>query len=223
MVDRGLLLSILDREKNDKKVVLIVGIFFGFLHQNIAQLGPTAFGGIVMAYMAVKCRNIVPGMIVHFINNAMLTVLSYSMQKGNALGKLYEGFYGLISSHFLLVMAIWAGAIWLLVAALRLFERLNRKHREQSDPLYVPPVAPQRPAAVTQPTAAFNEDYFFKIYGSPRAAQDAATAIIPPAPVQATIASAKDNIKKWEYGLLYCAFFSSLIATVFSFIWGLLR
>lgn len=223
LVDRGLLLSILDREKNDKKVVLIVGIFFGFLHQNIAQLGPTAFGGIVMAYMAVKCRNIVPGMIVHFINNAMLTVLSYSMQKGNALGKLYEGFYGLISSHFLLVMAIWAGAIWLLVAALRLFERLNRKHREQSDPLYVPPVAPQRPAAVTQPTAAFNEDYFFKIYGSPRAAQDAATAIIPPAPVQATIASAKDNIKKWEYGLLYCAFFSSLIATVFSFIWGLLR
>lgn len=224
-IDRGLLLGALSNEKNDKKVVLIIGVFFGFLHQNVAQLGPTVFGGVVMAYMAVKCRNIVPGMIVHFMNNAILTLISYSSQTGGWLGKLYDKFGAFYSSNFLLTVATWAGAIWLIVALLHSFERINRKYREQSDPAAETP-APNKPT-YAPPRPAFSDDYFFKIYGSPARQQavevsQPSLSAPPPAAAETSVPTTRAS-KWWEYGLLYCAFFGAALVTLFTFIWGLLR
>lgn len=233
LIDRGLLLAVLENEKNDKKVVLIIGIMFGFLHQNIAQFGPAVFGGIVMAYMAVKCRNIVPGMIVHFMNNAILTILNYSTQVNNGLGRLYEAFQRFYSSNFLLTFATWAAAIWLIIVALRAFDVMNRKYRQKSDPLYEAE-KPPRPVYTgehatppfrenTAGRAAFQDDYFFKIYGAPRGAKPAEAT--SPSPFKDTYTAAKKAaaVKWWEYGLLYCSILSAAVVTLFTFIWGLLR
>ncbi|MDD3946618.1 MAG: type II CAAX endopeptidase family protein [Clostridia bacterium] len=224
LVDRGLLLSVFSHEKNDKKVILIIGFFFGFLHQNIAQFGPTVFGGIVMAYMAVKCRNIVPGMIVHFMNNAILTLISYSSQTGGGLGRLYESFGAFYSSSFLLTLATWAAAIWLLVALLHTFEKINRKYREKSDPLPVEEI-PQKPAFVS-PSAnnrvTWSDDYFYKIYGAPRNVEPK-PAFVSIEPSQESVPARKTIARWWEYGLVYCAFLSAALVTLFTFLWGILR
>jgi len=208
LVNRGLLLAALDRQKNDKRTILIIGIFFGFLHQNAAQLGPTIFGGIVMAYMAVKCNNIVPGMIVHFMNNALSVLFSYGQQKGNFLGKLYNSFISYLSAQPLMTFAIFGAAIVLLVALLRHFEKMNRKYREVSDPDPTPVIAQIAPAQQKLP----DDDFFSRIYGIP--SQEIAPAIL----IHSEPAAKKT--KFWEYGLLICAFLATFLSTTVTYIIG---
>lgn len=51
--------------------ILISGILFGLFHGNLEQTIPTALGGIVLAYIAVKSNSIVPCVVAHFFNNAL--------------------------------------------------------------------------------------------------------------------------------------------------------
>lgn len=51
--------------------ILISGILFGLFHGNLEQTIPTALGGIVLAYIAVKSNSIIPCVVAHFFNNAL--------------------------------------------------------------------------------------------------------------------------------------------------------
>lgn len=208
LINRGLLLAALDRQKNDKRTILIVGIFFGFLHQNAAQLGPTVFGGLVMAYLAVKCNNIIPGMVVHFLNNALSVLSSYGRQKGNAIGALYNLFLSYVSQNFIIMLVCWAGAGILLWALLKQFEKLNRKYREASDPDPLPVTV-----QVAPPARRLDADYFAQIYGMPSR---------EPAPVLEPVRELQQARKTrwWEYGLLACAFLATFLATTVTYIVG---
>jgi membrane protease YdiL (CAAX protease family) len=208
LINRGLLLAALDQQKNDRRTILIIGIFFGFLHQNVAQLGPTVFGGLVMAYMAVKCNNILPGMIVHFMNNALSILVSYGQQKGNAIGTVYNLFLSYVSNRFLLMVAVWIAAGVLLASLLKQFEKINRPYREASDPDPLPV-----PAQVVPSPKMFDEDFFEKIYGSSSPSTVSSSALL-----QNTLAPHKN--RWWEYGLLMCAFLATFLSTTATYIIG---
>ena len=86
ITNRGVLLAALDNEKSDRVKILFMGVFFGAFHQNVPQFFPTMIIGIIIAYMAVKSQSILPGMIVHFINNFVITLSSYGSQTGSPIG-----------------------------------------------------------------------------------------------------------------------------------------
>ena len=134
LTNRGLLSGALRGEKNDTAVILLIGMSFGLWHQNVAQLIPTMVGGLVMAYMAVKCGSIFPGMIVHFLNNFIITRSEYSSQHGGGFYAVYRSVISGLSSSFLVLLISWFVAAGLLAALLFTFERLGRVERDRLYP-----------------------------------------------------------------------------------------
>ncbi|MFA5450043.1 MAG: type II CAAX endopeptidase family protein [Clostridia bacterium] len=213
--DRGLLLAVFAEEKNDNKKIILVGVIFGLLHQNVAQLTPTMFGGLVMAYMAVKGASIIPCMIVHFMNNFLITLLQYSGQQQGGFGYFSDGFYALLGWNPLFTLFSYALAAGLIVFILKKYAAINAKNRQALYPQEVQPshFAPQ--SVVVRPRTQMSFD---DIYGTNGARQPAEPVIHILEPV-----AVQSKPKKWEYALLYCAVLSMAAVTYFTFLWGLWR
>ncbi len=149
-VDRGVLLGALDNLKSDRLKIAIVTIFFGLVHQNIAQFIPTMLGGVVMAYLAVKGRSILPGVIIHFMNNFFVTLISYNSQMGNALDSLYNTFYSFFGANIITIGACTVLALALTVWLLKKFTALNYKNRAEQE--WVAPLPVQEKPETTKRT-----------------------------------------------------------------------
>lgn len=219
LTDRGLLLSLFPDDASDKAKILVTGLFFGFLHQNIVQLGPTAVAGVIIAFLAVKSGSIVPGMIVHFINNFLIVIFNYSTQVGNLISVGYNAFWDLYESAFLIVLASWALAAWGLIALLRQFERLTKNDR-----------ADKKPEPKPEPTVSSRDEterMIFNIYGfsEPRLAEDiiSEARTKTAANTLSAVRTVKEKIRAWEYLPVLGAALSAALVTVFSFVWGLRR
>ncbi len=177
-VDRGILLGAIDNIKSDRLKIAIVTIFFGLVHQNIAQFIPTMLGGVVMAYLAVKGRSILPGVIIHFMNNFFVTMATYNSQVGNAMDDLYNAFYSFYGANIITVGACTILAIALLVWLLKKFTALNHQTRASQE--WVAPVLEQEKPAekqrtfmwhkpinpTTPPTNVGRDGEFYDVFGS---------------------------------------------------------
>jgi sodium transport system permease protein len=76
---RGFILSGLEREHRTRSAILLSALMFGFLHVLLSlfqQLFNATLLGIVLGLLAVRSQSIVPGMIFHFINNALAVSLT---------------------------------------------------------------------------------------------------------------------------------------------------
>lgn len=75
---RGVILGLL-RKYGDAFAVVTSSILFGLMHANIYQI-PFAFvGGLYFGYLVIKTNSLLPGIIMHFINNlscSMVTIIS---------------------------------------------------------------------------------------------------------------------------------------------------
>ena len=74
---RGYIFASLENKLNYKKAIIFAGLLFGAYHMNITQFFATALLGIIMCYVAYKSRSILPGIIMHFTNNALSVVVMY--------------------------------------------------------------------------------------------------------------------------------------------------
>lgn len=87
---RGILSAALEENGvSDFGKVMIMGLFFGMAHQNITQLIPTFVVGIIISVLAVKTRSLIPGMIIHFLNNFLITLVNFSIQWGLPFAYVY--------------------------------------------------------------------------------------------------------------------------------------
>ncbi len=201
ITDRGLLLATLDDVKNDTVKIIAIGLFFGACHQNIPQLGPTAIAGVIIGFMAVKSGSILPGMIVHFMNNFIITIGSYMSQKNINLGiiTVIEDF--LFSNT---LIAIGTGAICgiAVIFLLREFMRVNQKYQKKD-------------------TKQAVEDSLAEIYGYHTHNSNGLPLYYTNSTNKGTAPSIKT--KKSDYALLIIAFLSAMTVTIFTYIWGLLR
>ena len=201
ITDRGLLLATLDDVKSDTVKVIAVGLFFGACHQNMPQLGPTAIAGVIIGFMAIKSGSILPGMIVHFMNNFIVTLGAYFAQKGitiPVLGAIEEFIYsnGLLSIGFGALCGI------AVIFLLRAFMNINAKYQNKDTKNKV-------------------EDTISEIYGIHY--NHNASGL--PLYYSATQKEDKTIVKtkKSDYLLLVVAFLSAMAVTIFTYIWGLLR
>jgi sodium transport system permease protein len=77
---RGFILSGLEHQHRTRSAILLSALMFGFLHVLLSlfqQLFNATLLGVVLGLLAVRSRSIVPGIVFHFLNNALAIALSY--------------------------------------------------------------------------------------------------------------------------------------------------
>lgn len=212
---RGVLLSALDgRRISDNAKIIIVGVFFGFVHQNAPQLVPTMVGGLIFAFLAVKSHSIIPCMICHFMNNAFITLVNFSEQNNGFLHSAYTVVMGYVASNFISLFISAGIAVLILYWLLRSFAKMNFAGREVFES--VKTVTETEVPSVTRVSDDSTSDVF-DIYSSARLS-----------PAKDTVVenkTQKSNYRSYlaDYGFLLCAFICAALTTVFTFIWGVLR
>ena len=136
---RGFILSGLEHQRRTRSAILLSALMFGFLHVLLSlfqQLFNAALLGIVLGLLAVRSRSIVPGILFHFLNNALAVTqgrwvgglesagLSSWLFRNPAEG-LYHGFWLTLSlvCSMLLFFYLW---------------KIDRPDHLEDDPLAVP-------------------------------------------------------------------------------------
>jgi sodium transport system permease protein len=82
---RGFILSGLEHQHRTRSAILLSALMFGFLHVLLSlfqQLFNATLLGIVLGLLAVRSRSILPGILFHFVNNALLVSLSLATAPG---------------------------------------------------------------------------------------------------------------------------------------------
>ena len=129
---RGVLQGALEEQGvPDGAKVMLMALFFGFGHQNILQLIPTFVVGLTISYMAVKCRSVIPGMIVHFLNNFIITFADYAEQTGLVwFNAVYNTFVNFMFSSVFALFGFMAVAAVLIIILLRELSKDQARARE---------------------------------------------------------------------------------------------
>lgn len=74
----------------DTPAIIISALVFGLAHGNFDQFAYAFLSGIIFGLMAVRYYTIIPGMVLHLINNFFVTVITYQKQL-TGIGGLWDG------------------------------------------------------------------------------------------------------------------------------------
>ena len=74
---RGAILQGLRRQFSVPVSCLLTGILFGIMHGDVWRFVPTTILGVLLSWVALTSRSIIPSMVVHVLNNGVLVVLGY--------------------------------------------------------------------------------------------------------------------------------------------------
>ncbi len=191
---RGLGMQIFAEVEDDRKKMLFIGMLFGLGHQFVAQTGYAFVGGLIFAYVVIKTRSIIPGMIIHFINNAVAVLDEFSSQTTGVFSGFRESLFSVFFKNIFLLL-LFAGVLTvLLFVLLRLVKRYSQSEevlKEKEDEYYYPN----------------KTQYVDDIFGDLKVVRE----------------TAKPDVKWYEYAPLYGAVAIMIITTIYSFVWGVGR
>ena len=85
------LLGMMSR-KNHWVAIMISAALFGAVHGNAAQFVNALLMGLLLGWMYYRTKSLVPGILMHWVNNTMAYVLSNLLPQSN--GKLIDLFHG---------------------------------------------------------------------------------------------------------------------------------
>ena len=85
------LLGIMSK-KNHWVAIMISAAIFGIVHANLAQFINALLMGLILGWMYYRTKSLVPGILLHWVNNTMAYVLSNIMPQSD--GKLIDLFHG---------------------------------------------------------------------------------------------------------------------------------
>lgn len=110
---RGVILNSSEGSLGTVRTVLIVGFVFSLFHGSPEQTVYQFLAGCAFALVAVRSGSIVPGMIMHFLNNAIVIILSASVtpdESGNFISPTVQivlmvlGAVALVAGLLLLIL-----------------------------------------------------------------------------------------------------------------------
>ena len=197
VTDRGLVIRMFRDVKDDKVTMVLVATMFGLVHQNIVQTGYTFVGGLIFAFLAIKTRSILPGMIIHCINNGLSVLSSYSDQHNGFIATIGDWINDFISKHMILAIISWIAVAVAIVAILKYVSKLTEKEETEKKE---------------------NEEVFFytdrmnyvdDLFGIPKN--------------NAEIKPTNTGVAWYEYAFLYGAVVMTALTTIFTFMWGVWR
>ena len=77
--------------KNDHVAVVVTAIIFSFMHLDMSGFLVRFVMGLVLGYVFVYSRSLVPNVMLHFLNNAVATISSYmAFRKGTSLAEMEQ-------------------------------------------------------------------------------------------------------------------------------------
>lgn len=118
---RGMLIDGFDK-LGYKKAIIFSAILFGLTHLNIEQFFYATIIGVLLAFITMITGNIIPAMIIHFVNNAINVVISYALINNLSFKTFYNSiFTSLTQNNFFVIMFILffiIGVLLLLLAFL---------------------------------------------------------------------------------------------------------
>ena len=114
---RGMLLNT-KMGKNYKWSIIISSAMFALLHMNIDQVFYAFVIGLFLGYITFYTKTIYPAMIIHFSNNALSVLLTYSNVKGTSLAAIFNQLAAIISSNVILGVVLLIALIFILVSLL---------------------------------------------------------------------------------------------------------
>lgn len=195
LTDRGLLLQVFKGVEDEKLKMVLIGALFGLAHQNVMQTGYAFIGGMLFAFVAIKTKSIIPGMIMHFMNNAMSVIGAYSEQKSGFFAKIQSGINDFIGKHFFIAIITWIAAGFAIVGVCKLIAKIMRK---------VEPVEIKEDNTYYYPNKM---QYVDDLFGSGNKKE-----------------LTKNPTPKWyEYAFLYGSVAVTVLTTMFTFMWGIWR
>ncbi|MGN1376197.1 MAG: lysostaphin resistance A-like protein, partial [Prevotella sp.] len=120
IVFRGAILrALLERYSNRWIPILISALLFALVHMNPAQMPHAFIVGILLGWLYCRTGSIIPGIIIHFVNNTVSFVIAkiYIHQPDISLQELYGGdntkvLLSLVFSLMIFIPAIYQ--IWAL-------------------------------------------------------------------------------------------------------------
>ena len=99
---RGIIMGIL-RKHSDAMALIVSSAIFGLIHGNIIQI-PFAFcGGLLFGFMVLKTNSLLPGILIHFFNNALSVTLD-----------LMGGYWGMSEDLVNIIFCIIIIVLWVL-------------------------------------------------------------------------------------------------------------
>ena len=90
--------------------VIASALLFGLFHGNIAQFFNTFVMGLVLAYVTVKSRSIIPAIIMHICNNSSTIIIAYIKM---AVGESNYGTVDIVSRAVFISLGI-VSAVFIL-------------------------------------------------------------------------------------------------------------
>lgn len=75
---RGVILGALRKKFSDTWAIVISAVLFGLMHGNLQQIPFAALMGLVLGYVTVYSNSLIPAVIIHWLNNTMSVVLSFT-------------------------------------------------------------------------------------------------------------------------------------------------
>ena len=203
---RGLLQDALSDVKTDRSKIIIMAIMFGLMHQNVNQVCYTIVGGMIMAYLAVKTGSLLPGMIVHFMNNAFSVLSSYSQQTNGLFNYYGEMFNNFLYGNAIILLLVWVFSGVLVYFLLVKVKDISLKNKLQDRNSCNNYYNQENVYNYNYNNNSNNVQQMDNVFG-----YSSSTNII------------KSKAKWYEYAFLYGTIALCLATTIFSFYWGLLR
>lgn len=126
--NRGVFVGAIRDTFGRKATIILGGLIFGLFHQNIAQTVYTAVFGMFITWLMLTTNSIVPGIIVHFMNN-FASVMLQSAREYNWLG------YGALSENSIgmYVLFTFGMGIIAIVTIVMLSRSLARRSKADGD------------------------------------------------------------------------------------------
>ncbi len=136
ITDRGLVLRLYRGVENEKMVIIMTGILFGLAHQNIVQTGYAFVGGMIFGFLALRTKSIIPGMIIHFMNNALSVISGYSEQTGGLYSQIEGIVYNFINNYFFIAIITWVATAALIIVILKFIAKIQPKEEKKEDDVF---------------------------------------------------------------------------------------
>lgn len=108
IIFRGIILNGFLKRYSPTKAIIMSAVMFGIFHLNPWQFIPAFLLGLVIGWLYWKTNSIIPGIVIHFINNSLTFLMMVltgdsliTIQQLMSGGRLYYIFYGMCIPIFL--------------------------------------------------------------------------------------------------------------------------
>tara|TARA_R110002049_G_scaffold72490_2_gene187158 strand:+ start:177785 stop:179902 length:2118 start_codon:yes stop_codon:yes gene_type:complete len=118
---RGFLFSALSKVLSPGRVIVVTAVIFGTFHVLtgnallIERFVPTTLLGLVLGWIAHRTGSVIPGMVMHFVHNALLELVAHYHEKIEFLGDGFENQSHLPSTWILtatLIAIVGMALVW---------------------------------------------------------------------------------------------------------------